>query len=416
MKLFKQNHYWLKLCIILAVFLMLVMLEDKYLIANVILAESIYLFYKQKNNIYTIIIFGFILWSNYSFLIANVYSPIPDSIYSSLSHDPIIIEALLLLYVFMSGLLFVPIIRREYFVVLFNRNRDGNMLIFCGGLLFLVLTFFYGFEKPEETGDRGAPSSIYEYSIIVFIFSYYYSKYRWQFALLSLVLFLFCAQNIIYGGRVTALQLMVVFFLCIIKPNYKIKKYIPYIVLAFIVFTAVGSLRGEILMGGNIFTVAIDKVISTKLALDTSYSAFYCSLTFLKVLHRIDVYEHLYLIKQYICYLLFGSGVKDSNLSEYTFNYYEHTYGGVLPFYAYFYLFGYFGVLLLNLYIKKIFKLAFSGNNFSKCFCLYFVATTPRWFLYSPSPITRGLMFFFIIYTICTCFDRLSKKYLLSLK
>ena len=175
MKLFKQNHYWLKLCIILAVFLMLVMLEDKYLIANVILAESIYLFYKQKNNIYTIIIFGFILWSNYSFLIANVYSPIPDSIYSSLSHDPIIIEALLLLYVFMSGLLFVPIIRREYFVVLFNRNRDGNMLIFCGGLLFLVLTFFYGFEKPEETGDRGAPSSIYEYSIIVFIFSYYYS-------------------------------------------------------------------------------------------------------------------------------------------------------------------------------------------------------------------------------------------------
>lgn len=416
MKTVKRKSTMIKVLFLLITFFVLNVFHDTVFIANVVLVESLYLFIKHRRNIYTIIIFGFILWSNYSFLIANIYSPVKDSIYTSLCNDPIIIEALLLLYVFMSGLLFIPIIKREYFVVLFDKNRKGNILIFCGGLLFLVLTFFYGFEKPEEAGDRGSPSALYEYSIIVFIFSYYYSKYRWQFALLSLVLFLFSAQNIIFGGRVTALQLIVVFFLCIIKPNYQIKKYIPYIILAFLIFTAVGSLRGEILMGGNIFTVAIDKVISTKLALDTSYSAFYCSLTFLKVLNLTDINEHLYLLKQYVFYLLFGGSIKDCDLPIYTSSFYEHSGGGVLPFYAYFYLFGYFGVLLLNLYIKKIFKLAFGGNNFSKCFCLYFVATTPRWFLYSPSPITRGLMFFFIIYTICTCFDRFSKKYLLSLK
>ena len=84
---------------------------------------------------------------------------------------------------------------------------------------------------------------------------------------------------------------------------------------------------------------------------DTSYSAYYTSLTFLKVKEFVGVQTQLYLLFQFILYIFLGSKIVDSNLAVYTRQYYVHYYGGVLPLYMYFYL-GILGIMFIVLYLK----------------------------------------------------------------
>ena len=108
--------------------------------------------------------------------------------------------------------------------------------------------------------------------------------------------------------------------------------------------------------------------------------------------------------------LIGGGKIPNSNLATFTHKYYLHYYGGVLPIFAHFYL-GYLGVILLAMYLSILlnkFILGKCERKFSgirKCIGIYITSTVPRWYLYSPTSITRGILIFVVVYMACYLFD-----------
>ena len=116
---------------------------------------------------------------------------------------------------------------------------------------------------------------------------------------------------------------------------------------------------------------------------------------------------------QFILYIFLGSKIVDSNLAVYTRQYYVHYYGGVLPLYMYFYL-GILGIMFIVLYlkfwIKKMNESSKKVSHLQRCLCIYISACVPRWYLYSPSSLFRGVLIFIFVYKMVELLDMILKK------
>ena len=276
------------------------------------------------------------------------------------------------------------------------------ILIFNAELLFFILLF--GFVRPEVKGERGSPSTMYEYSIIFFIVGAYYFFDIKIYKITSIILMiLYSLQNLIYGGRITALQELFIIFILLfqknIRPNYK--KIFPLAITGFIIFSAIGIFRANISVSSDSLSTTINTLTERKLTLDTAYSSFFTSLTFVKTENILFFKERMNIFFNWcLSIILGGSIVSNCNLAMITFNYYYHCYGGILPFFGHFY-FGYIGVILFSvvtsLYVNAM-------NNFNqksdvmKCILFYISITTPRWYLYSPSNLFRGSMLVVVLF------------------
>ena len=176
----------------------------------------------------------------------------------------------------------------------------------------------------------------------------------------------------------------------------------------------VGNLRAEVIDSSISDVIqSMAKVAETGLTWDTAYSSWHTTLAFylFKDAFRPNT---LYLFSQWVLSMfLGGSTVVDSNLAELTHEYYLQYYGGVLPGFASFYL-GVPGVVLIALYvsllIRRVSYIAMprgnKSNDVSRLCALYFVTTVPRWFLYSPSPLFRGMLLALIVFKVLDYFDR----------
>lgn len=383
---------------------------DLYVLSVLILVENVYLLWRHRKNVMMLIICAFIFWSNYSIVVANVISPI-DDYFTGFRNTRYMPVAIHILVMFNTLLLFLwkdvkPI--QHYVPFLYDTMRKENPIISWGCIPLLLVIFVLGFSN-RELGERSDPSALYEYSSVIFIMAFSYSKYKIQRILLIIILIAFALQNLVFGGRVTAVQLLLLCFLVFMKKDVNIMKWIPYIILGIFLMSAIGGLRGSIAnSGGNVLEHGYNSLMKSKLTLDTAYSAFYTSVSFVIVKISTPFDQQMYLLWQFVKSIFLGGSVEDSVLAAYTHEYVPHQYGGILPFFAYFYL-GSFGIILLSVYLKFLARKTISvpRSRFWRCYALFFVATVPRWYLYSPSPILRGLFLFSIVYFVCWWFNKL---------
>lgn len=415
--LIKKNKVYINL-MILTITAVLLLFNNNHatslLISYVILLLNFYTLIKNRKNWSTFIIFAFILWSNYSVCVANFISPI-DSYFTLWKDSETIIQCMSILLVFSTIFAIVDFKFPENKIGFYDDDFRGNSVVVLFLSLVLAFIMVYGFSRPVEAGTRGNASALYEYSVVIFIVAFYYARKRVEKGILSILLFIFVLQDLIFGGRSTALQLLICWFLIFLAHKAKLKHVIPVGIVLLLVFSAVGALRGSILNLTSLADAA-KSILNGKLTLDTAYSAFYTSATFIDMEAKISIFERLRLFGRFLLSMLLGgSAVSDSNLPEYTRQYYTHYYGGVLPFYFHFYL-GYFGVVInavYTLWVQK--KLLMVRNdskwkNLKKCLSIYFVCSIPRWYLYSPSPLVRGMIVFGIIYGGCYVINNLRSK------
>lgn len=360
---------------------------------------------RVRQNYYLLIIFVCILYSNYSICMAN-YILNFESFFLGFKGFYLSIQGLNLLFLFSVLLdLIIPNIKNSGSIKILPlvENNQYNVLIEIILTIVLVLILIFCFKRPDIEGVRGSPNQLYEYSIIFIIMAFYYSGNNkiWQgiFIIISL---LFALQNFIYGGRVTGLQIIICLFLCLyVNKVSNLFVIVSISVLAFIML-GIGIFRTSFSFSSNIISVIISNIKQHYFILDTAYSAYYTSLTFLDLLNNVDVSDRLYLFSKWLLSMFFGgSKVANSNLAVYTGQYYIHYNGGVLPFFAFFYL-GYFGIFLLICYIKYMFKILNNSvnNNILRIIGIYLSVTTFRWYLYSPSQLFRGVLLLLIVYFI----------------
>ena len=295
-------------------------------------------------------------------------------------------------------------------------NNKYNPIIVIGLIVVLVFTWIYGFVRPDLPGERGTPSALYEYSLIFIIISLYYVgdnsilKY-----IVVTIAAAFALQNFVYGGRITGLQIVVLVVISLYVDKLSLKKVIPTGMVFFVVMSLIGQFRAQLIMHGANIKAVVKSLSANYFSLDTAYSSYYTSMTFLDELTQTDFNKRIYLFGRWLLSIVLGGRVSDSNLALYTRQHHFHYNGGVLPFFAWFYL-GLLGVVLLTIYLGFLLKIINNSNSersgLIRCLAIYICATTARWYLYSPSQIFRGLILFCLVYAFAYLVDsvKISKE------
>ena len=382
--------------------------------------------YKVRKNRMLLYVFIIILYANYSVCFANHLSHI-DTYFASWSDRPEAYEGIRILLLFQSILtLFLPkdIAGCGYGDEWFTRQKT-NSIVIIALMLVLAMLLRFGYTRPEVIGQsRGYYSPLYEYSIVLFIVGYYIAgKSSFANLFLDILLFLFAAQNLLYGGRVTAFQLLTVWLFVRVSPRVRNYQIVIMGLALFVLFSWIGSSReGWVASGLRGVSRAIDTVVKNGFAWDTAYSAWFTSLTFIAFFASASSQLRLGFFLRWLASIVLGSSrVANSSLPNITRVQYVHYGGGFLPVYFYSYL-GYIGVVLIALFVVFMLRTINAscdrtdgkkgkGSAFMASICsLYIVATASRWYLYSPSQLTRGLLLCLLVSSVLLFIDDMVQR------
>jgi len=368
-----------------------------------VLVANIYMVICSRRNFLLFLVAFILFFSNYSIIYANFAGTIHDVFTTILSESTfaISLNVLVLLNIFIFFFVRWDCVPDGFTKNVFvDPERKDTIIIYF--LYFLLIPiFFLGFTVPEVEGQRGTSSPIYEYSAILFIlFFFYYGEQTWHKRFGLLLVGIFSLQSFIYGGRIEAIQFILVAYVMLYMHKISMFKVMIGMGIMFFLMSVIGYVRGELLSGNADIGAIFSSLASTGFALDTAYSAYYTSESFVYSMDKYSFQEILIFFVEFIKSIIISSD-PNMHLTAISSNHVMHYGGGLLPFYFYFYL-GVIGVVLAGLlaafYLNKVIKLEESSSGYLKCLSIWVVCTAFRWYLYTPMPLLRGVIFLTIAY------------------
>jgi len=365
-------------------------------VAVFVFVLSVYLAYKTKKTLHLFIVFLFIAYCNYSILYGRYINPdssIINNIISGTDIDHLGINVLLL---FISILMVFWRTNdsqnsREYRLVSEENRNTVLVWVSFAIIVFIAVVYF----RPSAYNQRAGYSPIYEYSILFFIIGFFYSGKTKSFSSRSLfILLLVYVLRDLYGGhRVTSLQLMIVVILVFLVEKITYRHLIVFFFLGIFIMNLAASYRVVFDLSNVSLSFSLGRLSNMYFAFDTAFFAYAASLTFAAVR---NMYMFTERIGQFSDFLTsqFVIGTVGESLYTLSRRYYAHSNGGLLPFHFYYYL-GWFGVIissaLVGFYYRLIASTRSSSSGLRRVVITYVVATVPRWYLYSPNQLIRGV-------------------------
>jgi hypothetical protein len=375
------------------------------------LALSAALVVLTRRNSLLFVLGFFMAYANYSALAANYFAPYNDW-YMYYTGTSVAATGTFVLLIFMSVLilLFPKNVSAFGGVEFFSRcarSQYATLLAVAIAALLVVicLTQSTGF---TETGGRGRANQLYEYSYIFFIVGYFYSgQSKFCRRLLDCVAVLFIVQTIFAGNRASMLAILILLYLLHIASDWPMRRQIPLLLVGFLFLQVLGFIRQDISSASfSDLASAAMSVFSRGLIWDTAAAAYHQGLVYINWLGVMGIDDRFYYASQwFISIFLGGTAVPDSQLAyvaQDLFGVLEQggLGGGFLPFYMYFY-FGLAGAVVSGVAIAAVYRAVGSlGAEMRTLPCMLAISlfiTVPRWWLYSPSPLTRGLLLMFLI-------------------
>lgn len=386
---------------------------------------SALLCYMHKENNLNFILFLVIFYFNYSIIFSRYFFPIKTEFmdfYRFVSPEVYNIGISVLL-LFMSGAYYLSKYQKKHdsttlksdFSFL-SRPIKGNVFITISLIAVLIFIFFSGFNR-SSFGDRGASSSLYESSVLVFIFAYYYigntnAHYKILNIIISIIAIGYSIQGFIYGERIVGVQILIVLFSFTISKKVNTKQIFLFFMGGLFFMTLIGTFRGSYKIEELSVYNVISSMLNRNFTFDGGDLAYYSSLTFIMTSFFTDFQDKLSLILKFIFSIFLGSSnIEGAELTDFTRKYYMHWNGGYFPFYFYFY-FGWIGVALSTLIFKLIsFVNKKNEFNFYGLLKILIVATSLRWYAYTPQILFRNIFIFSIVYYMLNKVDKvLSRK------
>lgn len=335
-------------------------------IALYILALSLFLVWWVRQNYFLLIVFAVLLYCNYSVVFSEYCNVISGTMFTRYAHSTASAEAIYIMLLFWSVVTIAmpdsckKLKHEDLKEEFWNYNSLSTVeIVFVMALsVLLVLIWAIAYTRPTELGDRGQPSALYEYSIIFIIIGYYFGrKSKLCTTVLSVILFAYALQNFIFGGRITGLQLLIVFYLMVLSEHFSLKTIVPFAIVLFLVFNIIGTFRGSWLSGGFSLDEVIASIKKNMFTLDTAYSSYHTSMTFLLTEDKVSMADRLDVFLGFVKSIFTGGyGTESNSVAHFTAQYYSHYNGGYLPFFFKFY-FGWIGVPVIALLLAKIFRL-----------------------------------------------------------
>lgn len=168
----------------------------------------------------------------------------------------------------------------------------------------------------------------------------------------------------------------------------------------------VGAFRQDISSSLGSIPNVLAGFFNNYLIWDTASYAYHQSQAFVRLSAVIGGQERLYLVQQWFLGIFGGGSLfPDSALTAYAQKFFPGMGGGFFPFYFWFY-FGIPGLVFSGIAVAAIFRFVgdLDASNGDVAFMLGLAcfSTVGRWYIYSPTPLTRGLLLMALVGE-CAC-------------
>ena len=408
-----------KILVILSIlFIAVLWLSKSYwsnVVAAMVLIIDFYMVFKVIKNTLIFFLFMTIAYFDYSVIFSKYFFRIEnfDWIFKLIKYNDTLFVGIAIVFILHSIILFfmkkeIYTDKKQIFEMTSEEKKFNNkyckliMSFLIAIIAFVVFDyFFFHIIFNKET--------IYEYLLIPIIIVIYYCRDNKLFRRMILLIIVFSAAiNIYRGGRIASLCPLIAYFFIIYykKINYKIVSFVMIVGILFYVFF---GMYGDILIhNGDVTKLSVfdlsDRISEDMLTLDTSYSAYWTGLTMVESRNIVKPVERIKnMIHFFSTYTIFGTLSNYEQVSNITHNYYTHWYGGYITGYFYYWL-GIIGVILISLYLSyllyKFASVNTNSSNYIKILLVYFICTVPRWYLYYPTGLFRGVLIYTVVYYV----------------
>lgn len=290
----------------------------------------------------------------------------------------------------------------------FQRKRNG--FIAYGGIVLLFLILVYSLISIKITFGQydSVENPIFEYSLIIVVFVWYYGEgYKLVNGLLWVFAILFTARFIIIGDRSSAFMLLVLLAILYFGNKIGFRHIIMFIAVGVPITNVVAIFRSNGIVPANeMLSILLEKGYYV----DTVSWAYYAGLAVASLYYRVA--NPLYIG---IGFFLRCIGIDNvySNLNEFARSFSDLYNNGGGLYSSYFYAFGgYIGVIIGGIILGVILKKMFGSlKKESFPLMLVMITYTFRWYLYDPTTLFRGCLIFAILISfVCRFIHQITNR------
>lgn len=382
-----------------------------------IIIISLYVCYKVRYNKILLLMFSILTFVNISFSVSDLIQlgkyvadwqlPFRSQIYNVYTAKSILLFLSILNVFFNAQWSKKNEIKLNSIVV----TRKENSIIAIVGTISLFLILFLGTNVTNSTGYTSNSNPIYEYFIVIFTATWYYSGGK-RFAnfllLVSAILYVF--QSFFYGDRSAAFLMLILYFFLYFKNRISLSKILILAISAILLSNFIAEYRNA--DDSNIIEI-LSGTFDRGLYSDTVSYAYYTSTTITALNHYDNNLPSNFL--EYLKGFILGSGDNNySNLAVYAREYSKDLFnrgGGLFPSYFYAF-FGYLGVVISAMVLCIILRYFYSRNGEIIMLYQILIATFGiRWYLYNPINLYRVVLIIFtLLLLICWFFNKSTSK------
>ncbi len=381
-----------------------------------ILILAVILVFEARYNVNVFIIACLLAYFSYSFVQLRYLNPDSISVNSLIEYGSGDVQAQINILVFLAIVAIVIIFNKQS-----GREKKTTQIVLYGKqsnvlatTMLILLPIIWVISYNFSFGERSGYSAIYEYAVVLFIFGIYFSgKNKVLRGLFIAVAVFYVLFDFLGGQRSTGVQIVLVVVLMCFAKYLSIKRILICAVIGVFAVSFLALFRGSFSLSSISFSDVLGYLGSTGFAASTAGFAYQTSLTFIGSMQYYSIGERLIQFGQFLINQVIV-GEYGESLIQIAAKHYTHYNGGVLPIYLYYYL-GWLGTaisgILVGIYVKFISGIYSDElSDLKKIISIYVVASTHRWFLYSPFPLIRGVLLISLLYGLSSLLTVKTKR------
>lgn len=368
--------------------------------AVIVLLLSVILVVRSRHHNLALIISLFLAYSNYSIVVGVYLCPELRSVYLYPQIEDIEVYGIgiaMLLLLTLTLVLFMPSNRKKdryIFAEHFVTEEHYNPLVFLALTLIFCVIMIVGYGRVEE--GRGTSSALYEYNVIVMVAMFLFSgNKKWTKLICCGCTVPYVLTSLTNGTRIEAIVCLIVVYLCVLRKEVPLWVFVVGIMMGAVGLNIIGIFRGSSVSFSDGLQASMAAMKKSKMVFVTCTDAYFPTLCMIEQFKEYSLVSGMEYLFKFIGTIFAGANrVSGGNLIDYTRAMYYHNFGGVVT--GFFYVwFSYPGALMFGGYVTAILNQTKKRPHspLPLCAVLYTTAMVPRWYLYGPWAITRGVMF-----------------------
>ena len=330
---------------------------------------------------YCIIPIPFLLWNDH--IIDNVLEVETTST---------VYNAAVCLLMFMTTLYYFIGVRKKIKIVhenIFLSYSNNTGYIFSIVVALFCISYGLAGDNIFQTGGYGTGgstrSSLFEYGMLPLTSGLIFSQKKMQkYAIYALCVF-FVLKDILFGGRVSSVILIISVFLINFQQRFSTIQLIAFIFLGYTFFTIWGIFRAD--TTGNIAAVEFVEDGNARFVYYAAMRIHYMiEHGVLNLQTRLESFA--YFLSSTV--VPFEFLPKTANLTSYMQDRYYSGGGGLVSTFFYAWL-SYPGIILVGWFVAKVLNRMYHQNcsSYLRYYAILMVASVPRWFAYYPIPLFK---------------------------